>query len=126
MTMRTFLVLPVLTLSFVLALPFSTRPTHAAENDPEARVKALWKEHCTQCHGDDGRARTPMGRKLRLLDYTDPKVQEKFTDEEMIKITNEGVRQGNRVLMKPYKDELSEKEIKELVAYIRTFNREKK
>jgi cytochrome c553 len=124
--MRTFLIISILTLSFALALPVSTPPTRAAENDPDARVKELWKEHCAQCHGEDGRARTPMGRKLRLLDYTDPKVQEKFTDEEMIKITKEGVRQGNRVLMKPYEDELSEKEIKELVAYIRKFNREKK
>jgi cytochrome c553 len=105
--------------AFCLAIPAALSPAQAA--DAEARVKAVWKEHCAQCHGEDGRGRTPQGRKLKLLDYTDPKVQEKFTDAEMIKITQDGVRQGNRVLMKPYKDVLSEDEIKELVAHIRKF-----
>jgi mono/diheme cytochrome c family protein len=116
--MRTLITIAILCGAFGLAIPTTT--TTRADED---RVKALWKEHCTQCHGVDGRGRTPMGRKLRILDYTDPKVQAKFTDEEMIKITKEGVKQGNRVLMKPYKDELTEKEIKELIAYIRKFEK---
>jgi mono/diheme cytochrome c family protein len=118
--MRTLITTAILCGAFGLALT-TTTATHADET--QAKVQALWKEHCTQCHGDDGRGRTPMGRKLRVQDYTDPKVQAKYTDEEMIKITKEGVKQGNRVLMKPYKDELTEEEIKQLVAYIRKFSK---
>jgi cytochrome c553 len=115
--------LPNLLLAGAIGLALLT-PARAAESDPDARVKALWKEHCTQCHGDDGRGRTPMGRKLKLIDYTDPKVQEKLKDDAMIKVINEGVKQGARVLMKPYEDELSEKEIKELIAFIRKFKKD--
>jgi cytochrome c553 len=117
--MRMLIPTTLLCAAFIFAIPAALPNAHAA--DAEARVKANWKEHCAQCHGEDGRGRTPQGRKLKLLDYTDPKVQEKFTDAEMIKITQEGVRQGTRVLMKPYKDVLNDEEIKELVAYIRKF-----
>jgi cytochrome c553 len=117
--MRTLITIAILCGAFGLAIP-TTTTTRADEE----RVKANWKEHCSQCHGMDGRGRTAMGRKLRLLDYTDPKVQEKFTDAEMIKITKEGVKKGTRVLMKPYEDELSEAEIKELVAFIRKFKKD--
>jgi cytochrome c553 len=117
--MRKLLTIAILCGAFGVAIP-TTTSTRA----DEARVKALWKEHCTQCHGEDGRGRTPMGRKLRVQDYTDPKVQAKYSDEEMIKVTKEGVKQGARVLMKPYEDVLTEAEIKELVAYIRKFKKD--
>jgi cytochrome c6 len=86
---------------------------------PAAEVKANWSKHCTKCHGEDGKGQTTMGKKLKVADYTDPKVQAKFTDEEMIKITREGKKEGSKTLMKGYSDVLSDEEIKELVAYIR-------
>jgi cytochrome c6 len=84
-----------------------------------ADVKENWSKHCTKCHGEDGKGQTTMGKKLKVADYTDPKVQAKFTDEEMIKITREGKKEGSKTLMKGYTDVLSDAEIKELVAYIR-------
>lgn len=43
-------------------------------------------------------------------------------DEDIIKITSEGVKDKNgKERMKGYKDELSPEEIKEFVAYIRKF-----
>lgn len=85
-----------------------------------ADVKANWSKHCTKCHAENGNGQTTMGKKLKVADYTDPKVQAKFTDEEMIKITKEGKKQGSKTLMKGYSDVLSDQEIKDLVAYIRT------
>ncbi len=85
-----------------------------------ADVKENWAKNCVKCHGEDGKGQTTMGKKLKVADYTDPKVQAKFTDEEMIKITKEGKKEGSKTLMKAYADVLSDQEIKELVAHIRS------
>ncbi len=84
-----------------------------------ADVKENWTKHCTKCHAENGNGQTTMGKKLKVADYTDPKVQAKFTDEEMIKITKEGKKEGSKTLMKGYSDVLSDQEIKDLVAHIR-------
>ena len=106
-TTRTLLALPLLLLGAVLiAAP-------VAEN---------WENHCTKCHGADGKGQTKAGKKLSVRDYTDPKVQAEMKDPEMIKATADGVfDKGGKEKMKAYKDELSADEIKELVAYIRKF-----
>ena len=87
-----------------------------------APVAENWENHCTKCHGADGKGRTKAGKKLSVKDYTDPKVQAEMKDEDIIKATAEGVfDKGGKEKMKAYKDELSSDEIKELVAYIRKF-----
>ena len=85
-----------------------------------APVAENWENHCTKCHGADGKGQTKAGKKLNVRDYTDPKVQAEMKDEEMIKATANGVfDKAGKEKMKAYKDELSAEEIKELVAYIR-------
>lgn len=86
-----------------------------------APVAENWENHCTKCHGDDGKGQTKPGKKLDLKDYTDPKVQAGMKDEEMIKTITDGVFEKGKEKMKAYKDELTSEEIKELVAYIRKF-----
>jgi cytochrome c553 len=86
-----------------------------------ADAKANWEKHCAKCHGADGKGQTTMGKKLKVMDYTDPEVQKKFTDEQAIKLTTDGKKEGDKTLMKAYKDELSAAEIKDLVAYVRKF-----
>ena len=57
-----------------------------------------------------------------MKDYTDAKVQAEMKDADMIKATADGVNdKAGKERMKGYKDELSAKEIEELVAYIRKF-----
>ena len=87
-----------------------------------APVAENWENHCAKCHGADGKGQTKAGRKLNAKDYTDAKVQAEMKDADMIKATADGVfdKQGME-RMKAYKDELSPKEIEELVAYIRKF-----
>ena len=81
-----------------------------------------WENHCTKCHGADGKGDTKAGRKLKVKDYTDPKVQAEMKDADMIKATSDGLKDKNgKELMKAYKEELSAKEIEELVAYVRKF-----
>jgi hypothetical protein len=67
------------------------------------------------------RRRFSIAQQLGLKDYTDAKVQAELKDADMIKATNEGVIENGKERMKPFKDELTPAEVKELVAYIRTF-----
>ncbi|MEY4938809.1 MAG: hypothetical protein RIQ93_544 [Verrucomicrobiota bacterium] len=94
------------------ALPASSAPV--AEN---------WENHCTKCHGDDGKGQTKAGKKLDVRDYTDPKVQAEMKEEPMTKAIADGVFEKGKERMKAYKDELSAEEIKELVAYVRKFKK---
>jgi cytochrome c553 len=80
-----------------------------------------WDNLCASCHGADGKAQTKTGKKLKLRDYTDPKVQAELKDDAMIKATTDGVFVDGKEKMKAFKAELSADEIKDLVAFIRKF-----
>ena len=87
-----------------------------------APVSENWENHCTKCHGDDGKGQTKAGKKLQLKDYTDAKVQAEMKDDDMIKAIAEGINdKAGKEKMKAYKAELSGEEIKDLVAYVRKF-----
>ncbi len=86
-------------------------------------AKANWEKHCQKCHGADGKGQTMMGKKLKVKDYTDAKVQDSFKDEEAAKLTKEGKKEGDKNLMPGFADKLSDQEIKDLVAYIRKFKK---
>ena len=98
-----------------LALAFTSGAAFAAT------AAENWENSCASCHGADGKAQTKQGKKLKIRDYTDAKVQAELKDEEMVKAILEGVKgDGGKERMKGFKDELSEQEAKDLVAYIRT------
>ncbi|KAB2641236.1 MAG: cytochrome c [Verrucomicrobia bacterium] len=78
----------------------------------------VYAKNCASCHGKDGKGETVMGKKAKVKDYTDAKVQASFTDAEALKMILEGKEK-----MKAYKDKVTEAEAKELVAYIRTFKK---
>ena len=88
-----------------------------------ADAKENWDQYCAKCHAADGSGKCKMGLKLKVKDYTDPAVQAALTDDEMVKTTAEGSTKEGRELMKGFKDDLSEKEIKDLVAYIRSLKK---
>jgi cytochrome c6 len=78
-----------------------------------------WEASCASCHGADGKAQTKQGKKLKVRDYTDPKVQAEMKDDAMLKAILEGYVQNGKTTMKGFKDELSEQECKDLVTFIR-------
>jgi len=88
-----------------------------------AEVKENWEKHCQKCHGPDGKGQTKMGRQSGVKDYTDPKVQEELKDENAVKIIKEGIVEKDKKKMDPYKDKLSDEEIKALITYIRAFKK---
>ena len=65
-----------------------------------------------------------MGKKNKVKDYTDAKVQAEFTDEQAIKAITDGINEEGKGKMKSYKDTLTEAQIKDLVAYIRAFKKQ--
>jgi len=86
-----------------------------------ADVKENWEKNCQKCHGADGKGQTKMGRQSGVKDYTDPKVQAEMKDENAFKIIKEGIVEKDKKKMDPYKDKLTDEEIKALIAYIRAF-----
>jgi len=89
-----------------------------------ADAKAIWEKDCAKCHGADGKGKTKMGEKVGVRDYTDPKVQESLKDEEMVKAIKEGVKEKDtgKTKMKAFSD-LSDEEVKALVAHIRSLKK---
>ncbi len=88
-----------------------------------ADVKENWTANCAKCHGPDGKGETKMGKKAGAKDFTDSKVQAAFTDEKAFKSIKEGVKEGDKTVMQPYGDKLSDDEIKALVAHVRSFKK---
>ena len=88
-----------------------------------ADVKENWEKHCLKCHGADGKGNTKMGKQSGVKDYTDPKVQEEMKDENALKIIKEGIVEKGKKKMDPYKDKLTDDEIKALIAFIRGFKK---
>lgn len=85
-----------------------------------ATASENWDNLCVKCHGADGKGQTKVGKKLKLKDYTDAKVQAEMKDEEMTKAITEGVSEGGKEKMKAFKD-LTPAEVKDLVAHVRAF-----
>ena len=88
-----------------------------------ADAKANWATHCAKCHGADGKGGTRMGKQAGAKDYTDAKVQEAMKDDVAAKAIKEGIMEGGKKKMDPYKDKLSDDEIKALIAHMRTFKK---
>ncbi|MBK8726872.1 MAG: c-type cytochrome [Holophagaceae bacterium] len=71
------------------------RAPNPVERTPEVieEGKAHWADHCAQCHGNDGRGRTEMGRNLfpKAPDMTESSTQ-KLSDGELFAIIKNGIR----------------------------------
>ncbi len=104
----------LLAMMFGLVATLTTKGAEAKEN---------WTTLCAKCHGADGKSDTKIGAKLGAKDFTDAKVQDSFKDEEAIKTIKEGKKdKDDKTLMKAF-DQLSDDEVKALVAYVRSFKK---
>jgi cytochrome c6 len=84
-----------------------------------ATASENWDGSCAKCHAPDGTGSTKIGKKLKLKDYSDAQVQAALKDEDIFKAIADGVTEGGKEKMKGFKGDLSEAEIKDLVALIR-------
>jgi mono/diheme cytochrome c family protein len=78
---------------------------------------AVYKAKCASCHGADGAGQTGMGKAMKLRDLGSADVQ-KQTDAELTSITTDG-----KAKMPAYKGKISDDEIKQVVAFIRTLKK---
>lgn len=74
-----------------------------------------YKAKCQMCHGAAGLADSPAGKSMKVKPITDPDVK-KQTEAEMIAATKNGSGK-----MQPFKDKLTDAQIKDAVTYFRTF-----
>jgi mono/diheme cytochrome c family protein len=79
--------------------------------------EADYKAKCASCHGADGLAATPMGKMFKIASFKDPG-QVKLSDAEMIASTTKG-----KGKMPAYDGKLTEAQIKDVIAYIRTLQK---
>ncbi len=81
-----------------------------------------WEKHCVGCHGADGKAQTRIGRKAGAKDLTDKANQAKLTDDDIIKIVNNGRKNAKgEEKMEAFGDRLNDAEIAALVQQVRGF-----
>lgn len=74
----------------------------------------IYKTKCQMCHGAAGMAESGAGKAMKVKPVTDPEVK-KMSDAQMVDAVRKGMGK-----MQPYKDKLTDAQIKESVAYFRT------
>lgn len=80
----------------------------------QAAGEATYKANCLKCHGAEGMAESAIGRITHTRPITDPEVR-KLTAEQMFDYTKNG-----KDKMMPFKNKLSDAEIKASVEYFRS------
>lgn len=78
----------------------------------------IFADHCAPCHGLDGKARTPAGRKVGAKDLS----ESKLSDAEIQKQILNGAKNERGVEKMPsFREKIPAAEIDLLVAYVKTF-----
>ncbi len=96
------------------AFAFATAPAKA----DTAAAEATFKAKCAMCHGPDGKGETATGKTMKVKDLGSEEVQ-KMSDADLSAAISSG-----KGKMPPYKT-LTADQVKDLVAYIRTFGKKK-
>ncbi|HTL68951.1 MAG TPA: cytochrome c [Lacunisphaera sp.] len=87
---------------------------HAAEG------RSIFLANCTPCHGEDGKGRTPQGKKLHAKDLTASKLADAEVEKQIVAGSKD--RSGNS-RMPSFKTTLTADEITALIAYLKTLRR---
>jgi mono/diheme cytochrome c family protein len=93
----------------LLALP--------ARSQTGGEALSLYKTKCVACHGADGKGETTVGKANKVRDLGSPDVQ-KQSDADLTGIITNGKNK-----MPPYGKSLKPDQIKDLVAYVRSFGK---
>lgn len=80
----------------------------------------LFGDFCASCHGADGHARTPAGRKVGAKDLTESKLSDSEISQQ---ITNGKKNERGVEKMPAFKDKLSATDIAALVQYVKSLRK---
>jgi cytochrome c6 len=83
----------------------------------QAKGQDTFKAKCAMCHGADGAGATPMGKSMGLKDLGSSAIQGMSDADLTAAITN------GKGKMPAYKGKLTDAQINDLVAYIRTLKK---
>lgn len=84
---------------------------------------AIYKQHCLRCHGEQGKGDGPASKILnpKPHDLSDKQFMAKLSDEDVFKIIAKGgAAVGKAKTMPAYEAKLKEKDIHDLVAFVRS------
>jgi len=77
----------------------------------------IYKSKCQMCHAADGSGSTPAGKSMKAIPFSDPALV-KASDADLIAATEKG-----KGKMPAYKGKLTDSQIKDVIAYIRTLQK---
>jgi mono/diheme cytochrome c family protein len=100
-------------LAFVAMMVASTAASLLAQT-PGADT---YKAKCTMCHAADGSGSTPAGKAMKAVPFNSPALV-KMSDADLIAATKNG-----KGKMPAYAGKLTDPQIKDVVAYIRTLQK---
>lgn len=102
------------------ATPSAKTSKTGTEN--QTRAKKIYEVDCALCHNSNGNGKTDLAKdmQLTLSDFTDPKVLQSMTDDQLFDL----IRKGKDKM--PGEDAARAKndEVKALIQYIRTFSKD--
>jgi mono/diheme cytochrome c family protein len=87
---------------------------------PAKKIVRLFEAKCATCHGDDGKAKTELGKEMAIADMTRAAYWKDLTLEGARKSVLEGIKRtykGVEQEMKPFQDRLSPEQVDALLIY---------
>jgi cytochrome c oxidase cbb3-type subunit 3 len=91
---------------------------HPVSGDPEMGKK-VYDDNCTICHGADGKGKGTIAEiyDMEPADHTDASILNRMSNEKIRSIIVDGTKGAK--LMPGWKDILSDKEIEDVISYVR-------
>ena len=108
----------------LITLAASLMATAAPVLADPAAAKASYTTFCVKCHGESGKGDGSAAATLKTkpFDFTDCAHMSGMTDDTLFKVIKEGGgAAGLSADMPAWKDGFEDPEVKDLVAYVRTF-----
>lgn len=106
---------------YLHAAPQAATQTKNKTAPSAERGRTLYAQHCTRCHGEDGRSQTEQGELYGTTDLTSARWwrDERITDR---RLTN-SIANGKKGGMPAFGKRFAKADIAALVAYVHTFKR---
>jgi mono/diheme cytochrome c family protein len=96
-------------------------PQGSLSDGNRVQGKELYLKHCSGCHGEQGKGDGPGAANInpKPIDHTDKQYMSSLTDEHLFRVIRHGGAEFGRQAMPPF-PHLSDQEIKDLIAYMRS------
>ena len=107
----------------IFLLVFQDNGSVWAQNQDQAEGKKLYATYCSSCHGDNGKGDGPASKAfpVKAGDHTNGTIMNTVSDKFLFEIISKGGGTvGKSTFMPAWGNQLGEKQINDLIAYIRS------